>query len=552
MSADLLAGRDLRGATALGRARSRRPSPYLVCGALFWLVTTLAYWRVPMCCDFGQHAAVVERLRASLLHPAHPMADLPGTGSPYYSPYAVAQGAFARLTGLPGREVVKLGGPLNLLVVLTGIGRLVRVLTPRRWAPVFALLAMALLWGTERAWWSGYLALMSMTGNLGYPSAFAIGLTFWAWALTGRRAGTAEGPVRYAGPRRLRGFGGYVGLGALYGLILLVHPITSVAAVLGAAAFVAAGQRGWRAGAVVRWALTGVTALLVAGCWPYFDVFALAGDDSVDAMHERLYEGMPGHFWLALLGLPALWLRARRAGRAGRTGETGRTGEAGRGARAGGAGRLWHRWRDPLVLMFTLDCLAVAYGWFSGHYTYGRILGLTLVPLQFALAVELAAPRPWPVWRRALGTAAAAGAAAGFLTVHAGAVVPRALDPVGFDRPPHWPTYEWAARHIAPGEVVVTDGYYAVHSIAGYGANLAAPAWPDASLDERERMRRLAAVRAYLDPASTRTERAAVVRRYHVRWLLLTRWRKVPEEAVVVARSPRTGEVLARVGGGGR
>jgi hypothetical protein len=101
---------------------------------------------------------------------------------------------------------------------------------------------------------------------------------------------------------------------------------------------------------------------------------------------------------------------------------------------------------------------------------------------------------------------------------------------------------------MAPGEVVIADGYYAVHLIAGYGPNLAAPAWPDAALDERERLRRLADVRAYLAPESTRAERSAIVRRHHVRWLLLTRWHRVPEEAVVVAWSRRTGEVLARVG----
>ena len=114
---------------------------------------SLAYWRVPLCCDAGQHAAVVERLKAICSTPRHPMADLPGAGSPYYSPYAVAEGAFARLTGLAGREVVQLAGPLNLLVLLTGIGRFVRVLTPRPWAPVLALAAMTLLCGTERAWW---------------------------------------------------------------------------------------------------------------------------------------------------------------------------------------------------------------------------------------------------------------------------------------------------------------------------------------------------------------------------------------------------------------
>jgi hypothetical protein len=518
MSAGLLVRRPPRGATAL-RGRLWRPTPYQVFGFLFWLVMSLAYWRVPLCCDAGQHAAVVERLKADLLHPRHPTADLPGAGSPYYSPYAVLQGAFARLTGLSGWEVVKLSGPLNLLVVLTGLNRFVRVLTPRPWAPVLALAAMALLWGVERAWWSGFLALMSMTGTLGYPSAFAIGLAFWAWAWTGAR--TRDGRrVRFVGPSGLPSLTGYAGLGALYGLILLVHPITSVAAVLGGLALVAGWQRGWQPAVAGRWALACGTALLVGMAWPYFDVLALTGDTSVDGMHRRLYLDLGGQFGLALVGLPALLLRARR-----------------------------ESWRDPLVLMFALEVAMVTYGWFSGHYTYGRILGLTLVPLQFALAVELAAPRPWPVWRRLLAAVAAVAACVGFLTVHAGAVVPRSLDPVGFRQPPRWPSYDWAARHIRPGEVVITDGYWAVHAIAGHGPNLAAPAWPDAALDEPERRRRVADVEAYLAPDATRAERTAVARRYHVRWLLLTRWTKVPEEAVVVAWSRRTGEVLARITG---
>ncbi|WDF38534.1 hypothetical protein PBV52_17905 [Streptomyces sp. T12] len=517
----VLVRRTVRGASALRGGRSWRPTPYQVFGFAFFLVMSLAYWAVPLCCDAGQHAAVVERLKADLLHPRHPMADLPGAGSPYYSPYAFAQGAFARLTGLGGWEVVRLAGPLNLLVLLTGIGHFARVLTPRPWAPVLALGAMTLLWGTERAWWSGYLSLMSMTGNLGYPSAFAIGLTFWAWALTGARA-RGEGLVRYVGPSGLSGLAGYAGIGTLYGLILLIHPITAAAAVLGAVAFVGGWQRGWRGAAAVQWAVAvrwGVTAgaaLLVAGCWPYFDVFALAGDDSVDWMHRRLYEHLGGQFWLALLGLPALWRRGS--------------------------------WRDPLVLLFALDCLFVAYGWVSGRYTYGRILGLTLVPLQFALAVELAAPRPWGRARQVLGGAAAVGACVGFLTVQGGAVVPRALDPIGLEQPSHWPSYAWAARHVGKGEVVISDGHFAPRSIPGYGPNLAAPIWPDPALDERERERRLADVRAYLSGTSTRAERTAIARRYHARWLLLTRWKTVPEEAVVVAWSRGTGEVLARIG----
>ncbi|MDX2763798.1 hypothetical protein [Streptomyces europaeiscabiei] len=510
------------GATALRGGRTwltRRPTPYLVAGGLFWLVMTLAYWRVPLCCDAGLHAAVVERLRWDLLHPAHPTAALPGTGSPYYSPYAVAQGVLARLTGLSGWSLVKLAGPVNLLVLLTGIGRFVRALTPRPWAPVFALLFLTLPWGPERVPWSGGLGLMSMTTDLGHPSAFAIGLTFWAWAWTGARArgGGLERQVRYVGPSGLGGAGAYAGLGALYGLILLVHPITAAASAAGALAIVAAWQRGWRGPLVGRWALTGTAALAVAVPWPYHDVLSPAGGAVVDGIHLLRHEDMAGHLWPALLGLPALWARGRRSP------------------------------RDPLVLMFTAECLVVAYGWAGGHHAYGPVPALAAVPAQFALAVELAAPRPWRWARRALGGAAVVGACAGFLTVHAGAVVPAALDPVGFERPPRWPSYEWAARQVRAREVLITDGYYAGRALAGYGVNLVAPTWPDPSLEEGERVRRFADVGAYLDPASSRAGRARVARRYRVTWLLLTRRHKVPEEAVVVDWSPETGEVLARI-----
>ncbi|MFE1440114.1 hypothetical protein [Streptomyces sp. NPDC058739] len=519
MSAEVLAGRPTRGATALHGGRPWRPGPYQVFGFLFWLVITLAYWRLPQCCDTGQHAAVVERLKADLLNPRHPTADLPGAGSPYYSPYALAQGLFARAAGMSGWEVVRLAGPLNLLVLLTGLGRFVRMLTPRPWAPVLALAATTLLWGTEPAAWSGFTGLMPLVGGLAHPAVLATGLALWAWALTGTRAhDTAR--VRFVGPRGLPSLTGYAGLGLLYGLALPVHPVTAVGTLAGGAAIVAARQRAWGPAVAGRWALTCAVALTTAAAWPYFDVFGLVGNDSLDAVHRRLYDSLPGQVWAAVLvGLPALWPRLRRSGP-----------------------------RDPLVLMFAAGCLLTAYGWFSGHHSYGRVLGLTLLPLQCALAVELAAPRPWPARRRLLGAVAAVAACAGFLTVQAGAVVPRSLDPAGFAQPPRGPSYAWAAQYVRPGQVVLTDGPHARGALPGYGADLVAPARPDPALDERERLRRLADVRAYLAPGSTRAGRTALVRRHRVRWLLLTPRQTLPEEAVVVAWSERTGEVLARVG----
>ncbi|MEV6765384.1 hypothetical protein AB0N16_33050 [Streptomyces sp. NPDC051105] len=111
------------------------------------------------------------------------------------------------------------------------------------------------------------------------------------------------------------------------------------------------------------------------------------------------------------------------------------------------------------------------------------------------------------------GLGRAGGTCLGFLTAQAGAVVPRSLDPVGFVQPPRRPWYDWAARHIGPGEPVVTDAYYAVRLLPGYGVEVG-----DAH-DHRPR----------------------------VRWLLLTRRERLPGDAVVVDWSRRTGEVLARL-----
>ncbi|WP_089106582.1 hypothetical protein [Streptomyces hyaluromycini] len=489
MSTGALLRRTTRGSTALRGGRVRRLTPYQVFGLLFWLLMTLAYWRVPPCCEAGQHAAAVARLRAGLTDPA-------------MSPYVLAQGALARLTGLSGWQLLRVCGPLNLAVLLTGLGRLVRVLTPRRWAPVLALAFLSVLWGTRPAWGGGSLALLPLTGSLGYPSAFALGLTFWAWSLTGARARDLR-RVRYVGPSGLRSLSGYAALGLLYGTVALVDPVTGLGAAAGAVAFTAGWQRGWRGSVWGRWALTCAVAATALAFGRHahalppspYDPFASydgwtgsTGSAALGGLDGL--SGLGGQCWLALLGVPALWLRARRAAGPGPRGSLGLA-----------------AWRDPLVLLFALECLVLAGGRLAG------LLGLALLAPQCALAVELAAERPWPGWRRALGWAAAGGACLGFLAAQAGAVVPRSVDPVGFVQPPRWPSYDWAARHIGPGEPVITDAYYAVRLLPGYGIDLAD------GHDHRPR----------------------------VRWLLLTRRERLPAEAVVVDWSRRTGEVLARL-----
>ncbi|WP_435245782.1 hypothetical protein [Streptomyces sp. NRRL F-5630] len=544
------------GATATRALGRWRPTPFFVFGGLFWIGVSLLALSVQACCDLGQHAAVVERLRASLLHPRHPAADLPGAGSPYYSPYALAEGVLARLFGLSGWETVRLAAPVNLLVVLLGLNAFVKRFTASRWASTVALALMVTLWGTEPLVWSGFAGLVSLPVVAGYPSTFALGLALLTWAYAAQLTDPerADPPSRWA-----RG-----GLGALCGVLLLVHPVSGVAGVLGTAVLVLARVRGesgtpvpeaspepargvaeepvrtgaggparrtpsTRSGAPARlrarttlrawaaWWPVPLGAVLAALAWlPWFDVLALgAGSGVLDPPHAALYTGLLGHFWLlGLVALPAFALRLRRDP------------------------------RDALAWMCAA-CVAVAgYGWASGHFTYGRVLGLAVLPAQVAVAVEVTRAGRG---RALKGLAVLAAAGTGFAFAQSGAVLPEKWTPPQTRRLPDWPSYAWAASSVRPGEPVLTDQREGVRSLPGFGIDTVAPVWPDPALPEKERRARWRATHRYLSGRAGAAERAEIARRYDIRWLLLSRWQRVPKEAKVLDFSRETGEVLARL-----
>lgn len=371
------------------------PSPYLVLGGLLWAVLSAAAWQAPLCCEAGLQAAVVERLRANLLHPAFPMTDLPAVASAHYSPYALLQGLAARASGLSGPSVVAVAASVNLLLLLTGIGRLTRLLTPNRWVPVLVLVPLALIHWADPARWSA-------------PSTFAVAVTLHLWAWTGRATARTARPGDPK-PGRTPRWAEAAGIGVLLGLVLLVHPPTAIGAAIGCVALIAVRTRTRIRPTLWRWAFAVVCAVAVASLWPYYN-------------------------------------------------------------------------------------------------------GLT-------------APRT-PADGRTTGPPATKGVRA-------------AGEP-----------YAWATAHVPPGEVVLTDSRPAMYALAGHGAYVLADALPDAGLARAERRERTRAVAAYLDVSTPQARRDGITARYGVRWLLLTRFQRLPENATMLAFSPATGEVLARVPAG--
>lgn len=494
------------------KRRFARPYPVLA-GLLLAVALPMFLTRLPVCCDFGQHASAAERIKADPFHPANPLIAVSGEGSPYFSLYTVVAGLLAKVTDSSGREVLLVFAFLNLLLLLTGVQAFARILSPRPWAPVLALGAVTLLWGTQPAAWSGYLSLQSLVLVVSYPSTFAAGLMLLVWALVGRAARLGAQPLRYA----------WIGL--LGAVILLTHPITALSAAIGAIAFVAGWQRRWSRGVVARWGLMAACTLIPGLLWPYHPVFGLVGDPTLDAMHKELYQDLFGWYGLALVALPALFLR-------------------------------WERnVRDPLVIIFVLACMVAAYGWHTGHYIYGRVFGALLLTLQFALAVELSR-RPWNRARIYLAVVAPATASVA-LVVQLGAVTAFAPELLPSDRrslavvprPQPWPDYGWAAAHVRPGDVLLTDGKAPTRMMPAYGVFVVAPAWPDPSVPAPVRERRVEDQRAFLLPGTTGEERQRILHRYGVRWLLLGEHDVLPKgpDYTVVADNSVTGERLVSV-----
>ncbi|MER5176819.1 hypothetical protein ABT009_00300 [Streptomyces sp. NPDC002896] len=474
-----------------GRTR-RRVAPYGVVSAVVLAILLPVCFKVPWGNDLGQHAATIERLRVNLLHPGGVLIDLP-ISSPYYSPYTVAAALAARAADVRATGILPLCALVNTALLLTGVRAFVRTLSTSPWAPALALPALLLLWGPGLYLWSGNLSLLNLAMDISFPSIFTAGLTFHVWALTARALG------RSATTRPPLGLWGHAGLGLLLALTVLSHPITAVGAVLGIVALAAGRLRALDRHMLGRLAVCGTTALTAVLLWPYYNVLRLAGTGGLlDSFHFTVYQHMAGWYGLALLGLPSLLLRARRD-------------------------RL-----DPLWLLFLLSAAGVAYGWFSGHYTCGRLLSTALVPLQIALAVDLVTVRA-----RARCAVLAVLTAAGLLVgawAQAGVllfVVPERALPTALtsrvEQRDAWPGYEWAVRHMRPGDVVMVMAHHPVRMLPGYGVYTVAPVFPDPAVPAAERKRRWTATRAFFATGTTAARRDAILRHYDVDWILVDR-----------------------------
>ncbi|HEV7898218.1 MAG TPA: hypothetical protein VGP31_10280 [Planosporangium sp.] len=489
---------------ALGRAARRvRTTPYVVVSTALTAALTVIALRRPWEADFAVHAAVIERIRENLHHPGNSIVEA-ATPSPYndYTPYTVALGLLARATGSSALTILTYAAPACFAVLLVGLRRFCGVFSDSQWAPALALAFSILLWGTEATNWSGFLNLRGLPLITPYPSTLATGLMLLCWAALSTTLETPS-PARW------------LGVGALGGLITLIHPFTAQCAVLGVIALLARPARGFGRTDLYGLAISAGAGTAVVLGWPYFSVARLASAArSLQRTQEPLYESVIGRYGLAAVGLPALLIRWR-------------------------CNRL-----DPLGLLFVLSAVPLAAGWWTDYTPLARLWPVALLAVHVSLAVELArlGYARARLWSAATLCLCVLGAYRQY--PHIVFALPGARS-----RPGPIRELEWVARYTAPGETVVSDDPDIDLRLLAYGLRLVVPPRPDPFLaDEAQRWADRRAMAGWDGPApvAVHADRLGLLRRYHVRWVLALRggWRWADRYADTVVVGPLGARLL--------
>jgi hypothetical protein len=459
--------------------------------------------------DFGVHAAGIERIRDSLRHPGNAIVAAP-TASPYndYTPYTVALGLLARATGARALSILTWATPACVAVLLAGLRRYCAVFSDSRWVPVLALAFTTLLWGPDAPSWSGFLALRGLPLITPYPSTLATGLMLLCWAAL-RATLDASSPASPASPAR------WLGVGALGGLIALIHPFTAQSALLGVIALLAGPARELRREDLYGLGLSAGAAVGTVLSWPYFSISKLAS--AAGPLHDTqqpLYESVPRRYGYAAIGLPALLMRWRRD-------------------------RL-----DPLALLFAVSAAPLAVGWWRRYTPLARLWPVAVLAAHLSLALELARlgyarARPWSITTLGLCVFGAYRQYPNVVLTLPGAI----------PHPAPIRDLEWLARHTVPGDTIVSDDQAVELALLAYGLRLVVPPRPDPFLpDGAQRWADRRTMAGWDGPASTaaHAERLGLLRRYRVRWVLALHggWRWVDRYADAVVAGPRGARLL--------
>jgi hypothetical protein len=424
--------------------------------------------------DFWIYVATIGESAAHPVHPTNPL--FAGDHAfAFFTPYTVALGLVSRVTGLAPLDALTGMGLVNLALLGAALYGFVATWVKRPMASFYALLFLLFLWGRDPWLFSGVFHLRSLAYVLPYPSTCAAALALGTLALFPRVADSMKAWLPIVFPAAVG--------------IWIVHPVTGLFLWIGLGAYSLAAPRSrWH---WVALALAAAASFGLAMQWPlvpmrelWFGQLARIHEGN-DSMYSETFSRIAP----ALLGLP--WMAAR----------------------------LRRDRRDPLAL-FTLGLIGPAvYGGLSGEWSYGRLIPYAVLMLQVALADAVAAGEErLAAWARAAWLRHLAAPALALLLVALS--WPAVASVLAECRPGDRRWLAFLETRIRREDVVMTDLDTCWYVPAFRGKVVAYPMRLPFVPDHDARV---AAVRRFFERGVPRSERAAMLDRYGVTYVLVAK-----------------------------
>ena len=245
--------------------------------------------------DFWEHAAVVNELTGHLLHPRHPMLDLPSAHA-FFSPYSLIVAVFSRITGLGPVMSLQCFAFFNLLLFVSSFYFFCRAIFRDNHNLVagLSLIFILFFWGSSPFLWSGFYHIFVLNYVLPYPSTFAVALSF---IVLGMLAGDKPGP----------GLKTVITI-TLTAVVFLSHPYTGLFLLIAVTAMVLVFYNASVKHIAFCFSLVLVVPILLCCAWPYYSFVELMTGSNA-GFHEiskGLCERPAGIYWPVLLSLPAV------------------------------------------------------------------------------------------------------------------------------------------------------------------------------------------------------------------------------------------------------
>ncbi|MBF0510765.1 MAG: hypothetical protein HQL13_00380 [Candidatus Omnitrophica bacterium] len=295
------------------------------------------------CGDFWIHAVVVRELATHPFAPQHPQM-LMNAAHAFYSPYTLGVAWLVRIFSLSPIQALSMAGLFNFLLFMSGLKIFVTLLLGPGRRAFYTLLLTLFLWGQTPWFFSGFFHFKVLGYVLPYPSTFAMALVFYGLSMV----------ILFL---RQRSWWMLFALYLLSTVVLLTHTLSAVVLYVGFLALaVGCSQEKVMDGVLVL--LLVPLSLFLAMAWPYYSISQLFMTKGafIDAENICMYQGVWGSIGPSFIGFWPLFLRIKS------------------------------NKRDPLVLMFIALAFIYVYGGITGHYSCGRVISFLVFVLHLAIA----------------------------------------------------------------------------------------------------------------------------------------------------------------------